>query len=368
MNDGASAKTLERPKRGRGRFAWVAFCLALAGSLFFAGIRSPQPTSANHTASLAVAAVTPEKLPTKAIEEVALGDRVVGTNPDRSEVEPTAEPDSKTWRHVTLWMTKGNGGRLDIELLRPLAWLEAQEATVGDTIHLDLEEMGAHGPAVITAIAPCPEIKPGDGNVVTGRFIHQAAGNIVDLRLANQSEATGVTDNHRYWSVDRKQFVPAGQLRRGETLDTLHGRTTVASVTSRPGNDTVYNLEVHNEHVYRVGTVGALVHNSYITTSYGRYVRRVDNYKHSLDPRHVKSAAREKAGEVVSRKESGVPYDHLTETRNDMASAKRHIVNIKKHLSDRNLSKANRAIIEGELGELSNLLDNAENILGELAR
>ncbi|QDU63890.1 hypothetical protein Pan216_47710 [Planctomycetes bacterium Pan216] len=264
MNDGASAKTLERPKRGRGRFAWVAFCLALAGSLFFAGMRSPQPTSANHAASLAVAAVTPEKLPTKAIEEVALGDRVVGTNPDRSEVEPTAEPDAKTWRHVTLWMTKADGGRLDIELLRPLAWLEAQEATVGDTIHLDLEEMGAHGPAVITAIAPCPEIEPGDGNVVTGRFIHQAAGNIVDLRLANQPEATGVTDNHRYWSVDRNPFIPAGKLRVGETLDTLHGRTTVASITPRSSTEAVYNLEVHNEHVYRVGTVGTLVHNNYV--------------------------------------------------------------------------------------------------------
>ena len=40
---------------------------------------------------------------------------------------------------------------------------------------------------------------------------------------------------------------------------------------------------------------------------------------------------------------------------------------LKKYLSDPNLSPAQRAAIEGELGEISNLLDRAEQILGELA-
>ncbi|MCA9233435.1 MAG: hypothetical protein KDA57_22535 [Planctomycetales bacterium] len=51
-----------------------------------------------------------------------------------------------------------------------------------------------------------------------------------------------------------------------------------------------------------------------------------------------------------------------------MSGARRHIINLKKHLSDSRLSPSDRAIIEAELGELSGWLDRAEEILGELAR
>ena len=105
-----------------------------------------------------------------------------------------------------------------------------------------------------------------------------------------------------------------------------------------------------------------------ITSTYGKYVRRVDDFKHALDPNHVIAAAKEKAGEVLKLRPDGIPYDHLTETRNAMQGAKRHINNLKKHLSDPKLSSADRAIIEGELGELSKILDGAEGILGELAK
>ena len=105
-----------------------------------------------------------------------------------------------------------------------------------------------------------------------------------------------------------------------------------------------------------------------IVTGYGRYVRRVDNYKHALDPNHVRAAAKEKAGEILKRKPDGAPFDHLGETRRAMAGAKDHIINLKKHLSDPNLSQADRAVIEEELRLLSRMLDQAEGILGELAR
>ena len=57
-----------------------------------------------------------------------------------------------------------------------------------------------------------------------------------------------------------------------------------------------------------------------------------------------------------------------SETRANMSGARRHIINLKKHLSDSRLSPSDRAIIEAELGELSGWLDRAEEILGELAR
>ncbi|MGY8769027.1 MAG: polymorphic toxin-type HINT domain-containing protein [Pirellulales bacterium] len=89
---------------------------------------------------------------------------------------------------------------------------------------------------------------------MTGRFNHPSANNLVNLRLANQSETTGVTSNHPYWSADRQAFVEVGDLQPGETVNTLLGPTTVVSITPRIANQKVYNLEVHNEHVYRVGT------------------------------------------------------------------------------------------------------------------
>jgi len=78
------------------------------------------------------------------------------------------------------------------------------------------------------------------------------------------ADSIGTTSNHPFWSVDRQEYVPAGQLEIGERLQTLHGDTkTVVSNLPRPGPETdVYNLEVHVEHVYFVGEDGVLVHNS----------------------------------------------------------------------------------------------------------
>jgi Protein of unknown function (DUF1557). len=99
--------------------------------------------------------------------------------------------------------------------------------------------------------------------VVTGIFEHEA-GNVIDLYLAGTNEPIGCTDNHRFWSEDRKEYIEAGQLRAGERVWTRKlGSTTVAATAPRPGTHRVYNLEVHGEHVYEVGELGTLVHNEY---------------------------------------------------------------------------------------------------------
>ena len=51
-----------------------------------------------------------------------------------------------------------------------------------------------------------------------------------------------------------------------------------------------------------------------------------------------------------------------------MHGAKNQILTIKKHLNDPNLSDVERAIIEREFGELSRMIDNAEEIPGEIAK
>ncbi|WP_231734225.1 AHH domain-containing protein [Calycomorphotria hydatis] len=133
---------------------------------------------------------------------------------------------------------------------------------VGSTIPLDLPELGAVGDALVVSVRAAPPIESGDGHVVTGRFIHTSDTPLINILIDGEDEPTGVTANHPYWSADREAFIPAGELRVGEHVDTLLGQRTIASITPRGPPEPVYNLEVHNHHVYRVGQTGVLVHNA----------------------------------------------------------------------------------------------------------
>jgi hypothetical protein len=207
-------------------------------------------------------------LRTKPIEEIAVGDRVAGYNPLREQVdEELPEPDSSTWRRVDLEMRKENGLQLWIQLLRPIEWLTENGVESQKTIPLNLPEMGAVGHALVTAVKPCPPIQSGNGTIVTGKFIHQCDGtNVVHLRLDGQSEPTGVTKNHPYWSEDRQDFVEVGSLRAGERVNTEFGLRRVVSIAPYRYTGMLYNLETM-EHVYRVDSLGTLVHNDCLTVA-----------------------------------------------------------------------------------------------------
>jgi len=207
-------------------------------------------------------AASDKRLITKPIQDARVGDRIVGRNPIREQAD-LVEPDPATWRKISLFMTKESGLGLWMDLLRPLTWIEEHNAKPGRTIFIDLYEMGAVGDAEVTYVGPCPKIQPGTGTVVIGTFKHQADENtnVVHLKLEDQIELTGVTDNHPYWSADRQDFVEVGRLRTGELVDTEYGLKHVVSVTPIEHNGFLYNLET-TEHVYRVGSLGTLVHNS----------------------------------------------------------------------------------------------------------
>jgi len=149
-----------------------------------------------------------------------------------------------------------------VTLLRPARWLQAAGAQVGETIYLDLPDLGAQGDVEVVSIVPCPPIKPGCGSVVTGTFAHERAKNVVDLHIESQNAPIGVTTNHPFWSEDRHDFVRVDHLAIGERLRTAEGQINrLTAIVPRAGPHTVHNLEVNGEHVYRVGTVGLLVHN-----------------------------------------------------------------------------------------------------------
>ncbi len=227
-----------------GGFAWTLLLASVAG--FFACRTTATPT---------------KRVAQKPIEQVRLLDRMAGTNPIRSDAESLPEPDPATSRVVKLQLHDDDSQLVEIEMVQSLKWLENFDAKIGNTIDLNLPEVGAVGEARVVSIEPCPPIPSGRGNLVTALFKHHAK-QAINLHVANSAEPIGVTPNHPIWSEDRQTFVPAGQLHPGERLRTRTGETTtIISVLPRPGPEPVYNLQVHGEHVYQVGTSGLLVHN-----------------------------------------------------------------------------------------------------------
>jgi hypothetical protein len=231
------------------------------------------------------------------INQIRVGMWVAAENPEVSDAERRTfvDPDSATWRFLKLRLPKSADPRdfVEIEMLRPAAWLEQHTAEVGGRVLLDLEELGAKGWAEVLEIGPCPEIVPGPGSVVTATFAHQPTAEILDVTISVgrqspggltldqpssqdnsslASETIGVTANHPFWSVDHQAFVPVGLLEPGTRVKThLDQIQTIVSLHPRPGPpEKVYNLEVHGEHVYYVGTNSILVHNLYDSEILGR--------------------------------------------------------------------------------------------------
>jgi hypothetical protein len=198
------------------------------------------------------------------IEDIRIGDRTSGRNPESISKPPIkldVEEMETNWRLLRLQMTKVDGSVADIELLRPVWWIETREAIAGNTIYLDLAELGAEGEAQVLSVEPTPPIQRSPGNIVTGTFRHQTS-NLIDLYIEGLDRPIGSTANHPFWSVDRNTFVNASDLYSDEKV-ALHDNKTARVIKSVPrqGIYTVYNLEVYGEHVYEITSSGILVHN-----------------------------------------------------------------------------------------------------------
>ena len=207
---------------------------------------------------------------------------------------------------------------------------------VGLTVDLDLPEMGACGTAVITRISTTPEIEQGEGQVVTATFRHPPSNTVLDVvfidegtsldphglaaaetaadpvasddvvtaqstQLDSASKPIGVTDNHLFWSEDRGEFIEIGRMEIGERVRTLFGETKIlAQKLPRPGPPAeVYNLEVHEEHVYFVGDDGVLAHNTCDAASRRAYLNakfgRTGNLNADINARGLDNSIRQNA-------------------------------------------------------------------------
>ena len=121
--------------------------------------------------------------------------------------------------------------------------------------------MGLVGPAWVRAIAASPIIRPGAGRVVTGTFTHLNSF-VYELRFEGESLPLRGTRQHPVYSVDREAFVRIDELRVGEVLRTSSGTARISNLSRVPGDHQVYNIEIEDEHVYYVGDLEVLVHNS----------------------------------------------------------------------------------------------------------
>jgi hypothetical protein len=248
------AKTSLFSLRGSG-ILWFLLCIALVGASNYA-TRSVTPPRRRLEGT--APAGSPRTVP---IKDIQLGFRVAGRDPLPYEAE-VCDPEPETWRQINLHMLKQDGRSLRIELLRPLEWIETEQASIGNVVHLSLPEMGACGDATVLSIAPCPSILPGRGAIVTGKYVHDSDGrSVINLHIDGQSEPLGVTANHLFWSQSRQEFVAATDLHPFESIDTEFGVREVICVTACDYSGNLYNIET-TEHVYRVGALGALVHNT----------------------------------------------------------------------------------------------------------
>jgi hypothetical protein len=100
--------------------------------------------------------------------------------------------------------------------------------------------------------------------VVTGTFRKERNHGLraLHVSVAGEVSCLRVTSGHPVWSVTRGAWIGAGELVPGEALAAWRGEPVAVLANLPEANTATWNLEVENEHVYRVGPAGILVHNT----------------------------------------------------------------------------------------------------------
>jgi hypothetical protein len=127
----------------------------------------------------------------------------------------------------------------------------------GKFLPMNIEELHVKGSAFVTSIEDCPEIADGEGSVVTSRFCTREVNTIVRAEILGPDGSIEIVEGtpiHPIWTVDRNDWVPLGELTVGESLQASEGLATVLLLPRVSSSIPVYNVEVHGQHVGRVGT------------------------------------------------------------------------------------------------------------------
>jgi hypothetical protein len=203
------------------------------------------------------------------IADIKVGERVVVSTDNTPK--PT-QVDSSTWKKVTLYAEEtwydGTVDSINIVTLVPPEWIALHNANIGSLvpIPLDLQEMGLDENllAKIQTIEQCPEIRAGPGRVVLTTVNHLSRGicKLTYITQDGKNETIRPTITHRFYSLDRNEWIHIGDARFGEKLQGLGNNViTVISCQALGTTERVYNMTVEEDHVYHVGYLNLLAHN-----------------------------------------------------------------------------------------------------------
>ena len=192
------------------------------------------------------------------IEDVPLGARIDTRNPNRDELMVQDEPDSATWVRAVVKVID-DSRTIVAEILRP--GYKFRDLLPGDTIELEMAELGIEGTGIILELDACPPRAEEPGEVVTGRFVTKDVDDLVQLTLPEGETLTG-TPSHPLWSVNHNTWQCMADLVAGDELLGKDGPVAILEAKHIYDIVDVVNLEVHREHVYAVTTHGVLVHNN----------------------------------------------------------------------------------------------------------
>ena len=216
----------------------------------------------------------------RSIETICVGQRVVTQGTGNSAGHTGTAVNPQTWKKLVLVAAThwGDGTRddINIETLQPPEWIKQHDVHIGATVPLplDLIEMGLPRDlrATVLAIERCPEIADRPGRVVltTVNHLNKYVFELTISDAAGHSETVHTTGFHKFYSASRNAWISANELRKGEHLRGVSGALTVAGLAPLPGVHRVYNMTVEDEHVYRVGRLGTLVHNANCSVTNGK--------------------------------------------------------------------------------------------------
>lgn len=199
------------------------------------------------------------------IEEVEVGQRVLSKEADYPLAEPNINED---WRVLTAKVVnEGNPNKVSmVTLLRSPDWIKTNYDKEKTRVWLEISEMGVKGWGKVLSIEGPPKIESGPGRIVLTTFKH-IADSVFQLRLEGMGAPLKPTGAHRFYSVDRQDWVETKDLRFGESIETQNGSTRVIGLRQEFGKQAVFNFEVQGTHTYyvasNVGSGFVWTHNGY---------------------------------------------------------------------------------------------------------
>jgi len=196
------------------------------------------------------------------IENIQLGQRILTQNPIQDEaLYENANDGFSCWKQISLEVRHASGSVVDVDLLRPMEWIERNNVTVGQRFSFELTEIEIDGYGIVRSIFDAPDVDPGLGSVITGKFVTRAASDLVRVTLVDGTQITG-TSKHPVWSPDVADWRGLGEFQPGHCMQSRDGLVTVVAVEFLPDTAPVYNFEVAGEHVYEITELAILVHNA----------------------------------------------------------------------------------------------------------